>query len=69
MQRNPYWPPNGPSFFSVLRFRRFVFSPCQKGKVGFEPTFAARVASRHLRRMNSLFPWCDEYKSNGLLLK
>jgi hypothetical protein len=25
MQRNPYWPLNGPSFFSVLRFRHSVF--------------------------------------------
>jgi hypothetical protein len=27
MQRNPYWPLNGPSFFAMLKFRRGVFSP------------------------------------------
>jgi hypothetical protein len=35
MQSNPYWPLNGPSFFSALRFRRCVFSRRTKGDVGF----------------------------------
>ena len=31
MQRNPYWPLNGPSFFSVLRFCRCVFLAARRG--------------------------------------
>jgi hypothetical protein len=30
MQRNPYWPLKGPSFFWVLRFRRCFFSLPEK---------------------------------------
>ena len=59
MQRNPYWPPKGPSFFSVLRFRGCVLSPCTKGGVGFGPNFAARRASRrgpNLVRLRGRFP-------------
>jgi len=48
MQRNPYWPLKGSSFFSVLTFRRCVFSRYTKGEVGFGPNFAARMASRRL---------------------
>ena len=33
MQRNPYWPLKGPSFFSGLRFPRCVFSLCTKGDI------------------------------------
>jgi hypothetical protein len=39
MQRNPYWPLNGPSFFSVPRFRRCVFSRSTKVAVGFGVKF------------------------------
>jgi hypothetical protein len=47
MQRNPYWPLNGPSFFSVLEFLRCVFFfAAAKGGVGFGPNLAARMASR-----------------------
>jgi hypothetical protein len=46
MQRNPYWPLNGPSFFSVPRFRRCIFSRCAKVAVGFGSNFTARMASR-----------------------
>jgi len=46
MQRNPYWPPNGPSFFSVPRFRRCIFSRCAKVAAGFGSNFTARMASR-----------------------
>jgi hypothetical protein len=47
MQRNPYWPLNGPSFSSsVPRFRRSVLSLRTKVAVGFGSNFAARMASR-----------------------
>jgi len=46
MQRNPYWPLKGPSFFSVLKFLRCVFFRSTKGGVGFGSNFAARMASR-----------------------
>ncbi len=46
MQRNPYRPLKGPSFFSVLRFRRLCFFRFTKVAVGFGSNFAARMASR-----------------------
>lgn len=46
MQRNPYWPLKGPSFFSVLKFRRFVLPRCTKVDIGFGSNFAVRMASR-----------------------
>jgi hypothetical protein len=33
MQRNPYWPLKGPSFFSLLRFCGFVYSCCPQSDV------------------------------------
>jgi hypothetical protein len=32
-KNDPYWPLNGPSFFSALRFRRCIFSHRTKGGV------------------------------------
>jgi hypothetical protein len=32
MQRNPYWPLKGPSFFSVLKSRRFVLFSLQESR-------------------------------------
>src|SRR6266436_2547017 len=49
MRRNPYWPLKGPSSFSVLTFRRCVFSRCTKSEVGFGSNFAARMASRQTK--------------------
>jgi hypothetical protein len=49
MQRNPYWPLNGPSFFSVPRFRRCIFSRSAKVAVGFGSNFTARMASRQTK--------------------
>jgi hypothetical protein len=46
VQRNPYWPLNGPSFFAMLKFRRGVFSRCTKVGFGFGSNLAARMASR-----------------------
>ncbi len=46
MQGNPYWPLNGPSFYSVLRFFGSVLPRCLKSGVGIGSNFAARMASR-----------------------
>ncbi len=54
MQRNPYWPLNGPSFFLGARFGSCVFSRCTKVAVGFGSNFAARMASRRPNFPNSL---------------
>ena len=57
MHRNPYWPLNGPSFLSVLQFRRFFLSRWIKIDVGFGSNFAARMASRSLdRRVRHPYP-------------
>ncbi len=50
MQRNPYWPLKGPSFFVFLGAETpslcFLFSRCARDDVGFGSNFAARMASR-----------------------
>ena len=46
MQGNPYWPLNGPSFFSALKFVGCFLSRCPKSGVGFTSNLAARMASR-----------------------
>jgi hypothetical protein len=55
MQRNPYWPLNGPPFVSGLKFRRCVLSPCMKVDVGFGSNFAVRMASRRPNFSNRWF--------------
>ena len=46
MQGNPYWPLNGPSFLSVLKFLGCVLSRCPQSGFGFGSNLAARMASR-----------------------
>jgi hypothetical protein len=46
MQRNPYWPLNGPSFFSVPNFLGCVLTRCPESSVGIGSNFASRMASR-----------------------
>jgi len=40
MQRNPYWPLNGPSFSWVPEFRRCVLPRGMKVDVGFSLNFS-----------------------------
>jgi len=44
MQKNPYWPLKGPSFFESLMFRGCVFLSLHERRVGFRSNFAARMA-------------------------
>ncbi len=60
MQGNPYWPLNGPSFFSVLRFFGSVLPRCPKSGVGFGSNFAARMASRRRNRHS-----CHDFLLDG----
>jgi hypothetical protein len=47
MQRNPYWPLKGPSFFRVGEFlRRGFFAHCPTNMSTSGPNLAARMASR-----------------------
>ena len=47
IQRNPYWPLNGPSFFLPLRFLRGGFSPTTLDtKLASGPNLAARMAAK-----------------------
>jgi len=48
MQRNPYWPLNGPLFFRVGEIRSTWFSPAPLYSMSASgPNFAARMASWH----------------------
>src|SRR5271169_2200664 len=55
MHGNPYWPLNGPSFFSVPEFRRCFLPPCMKVDVGSRSNFAVRMASRRPNFSNRWF--------------
>ena len=54
MQRNPYWPLNGPSFFAVLIFRRGVFSRCTKVGFGFGQKFSGTDGKPTIKTLASL---------------